>query len=95
MQSLTFYVIAYDIADDRRRAKIAKLMESLGFRVQGSVFEGYLTDADVKRMVKKADKIMEAEEDSIRVYMICEACLKKMILIGNGTVTKPPGPVII
>lgn len=35
----TFYVLAYDLSDDRRRAKIARLMESMGERVQGSVFE--------------------------------------------------------
>lgn len=32
------YLVAYDIVDDRRRTKIAKVLESYGDRIQYSVF---------------------------------------------------------
>ena len=35
---MNFYVIAYDIPNDRRRQKIADLLEGYGKRVQYSVF---------------------------------------------------------
>lgn len=37
------YLISYDIAVDKRRTKIAKLLEGFGQRVQYSVFECDLT----------------------------------------------------
>ena len=34
-----FVVVAYDIPDDRRRTRVAKVLEDYGDRVQYSVFE--------------------------------------------------------
>jgi CRISPR-associated endonuclease Cas2 len=34
-----FFVVAYDISDDQRRAKLAKTLEDFGDRAQYSVFE--------------------------------------------------------
>jgi CRISPR-associated protein Cas2 len=34
-----FCVIAYDIQDDRKRAKVSKLLEKHGYRINFSVFE--------------------------------------------------------
>lgn len=36
---MLFYVICYDIPDDKRRKKISDLLEVYGSRVQYSVFE--------------------------------------------------------
>jgi len=90
-----FYVLAYDMTDDRRRAKIARLMESLGLRVQGSVFEAYLTKSELEKLLKRAVKLMKAEEDSLRIYMLCAACREKVRTEGRGQVTPPPGVIIV
>ena len=37
-----FYVISYDIPDDRRRGQLAKVLKGFGTRVQYSVFEAHL-----------------------------------------------------
>jgi CRISPR-associated protein Cas2 len=95
MEDRSFFVIAYDMTDNRRRAKLARLLESLGFRVQGSVFEGYLSSNEVDRMLKKALKLIDPNEDSIRVYPICKDCREKMTILGQGEVIRPPGLVII
>ena len=34
-----FYLVTYDITDDQRRTKVAKILEDFGDRVQYSVFE--------------------------------------------------------
>jgi CRISPR-associated protein Cas2 len=34
-----FYLVSYDIPDDRRRTRLAKLLKDYGGRVQYSVFE--------------------------------------------------------
>ena len=95
MSQRGFYVLAYDIPDDRRRAKIAKLCESIADRVQGSVFEGYLTPQELKGLLKKVERILVNEEDSLRVYRLCAKCRNKVKTRGVGRVTRPPQVVII
>jgi CRISPR-associated protein Cas2 len=90
-----FYVLAYDLSDDRRRAKIARLMESLGERVQGSVFEAWLSEAELNRLLAKAKKILHEKEDSLRVYQLCAACRGKVRVVGEGKPLPPPDVVIV
>lgn len=90
-----FTLLAYDISDDSRRAKIARKMEAVGERVQGSVFEAYLTASEVESLLKKSQKWMDLKEDSLRVYFLCAECREKIITWGQGSVTPPPGVVIV
>lgn len=90
-----FYVLAYDIASDKRRAKIARTMEAVGERVQGSVFEAYLAPVELEKVLKKTGKIMNNEEDSLRVYQLCSACRLKVQTRGMGKVTPPPTVMIV
>lgn len=91
----SFYILAYDIADDKRRQKIAKLCEGMAERVQHSVFEGYFTPAELEKMLKKAQRLMKAEEDSLRIYPLCAACRLKVTTHGCGRVTPPPQVIIV
>lgn len=95
MEDRGFYVLAYDISDDRRRAKIARLMESLGARVQGSVFEAYLKTDELEDLLRRAKKVMKLQEDGLRVYPLCRACRGKIRTEGTGRVTEPPGLMIV
>ncbi len=90
-----FYLLTYDIASDARRAKIAKFMEALGDRVQGSVFEAYLTPAELEQLVKKALKVLNKAEDSLRIYPLCAACRGKLRTHGCAKTAAPPGVKII
>jgi CRISPR-associated protein Cas2 len=91
----SFFLLAYDIADNKRRAKIAKLMEAMGERVQGSVFEAYLDAAELQKVVKKSEKVMKMEEDSLRIYFLCESCRPKLKTLGQGKPTPPPDTLIV
>lgn len=95
MEERVFYLLAYDIADDRRRQKIARLMESMGVRVQGSVFEAYMNPAELERTLRRAQKYFRKEEDSLRIYPLCAACRSKVRTLGQGGVTPPPGVRIV
>jgi len=90
-----FYVIAYDVVDDRRRNKIARWLERYGERVQYSVFEMYLTDEEWKRLKKGLERHLDPEEDSVRVYRLCAVCRTRIIHLGQGETLPPPGPVIV
>lgn len=62
-------VFAYDIADDRRRRRVAGILEDGLVRVQESVFEGRLTGAATRRLIGRLEAAMRAG-DSLRVYAV-------------------------
>ena len=45
------YIIAYDIADNKRRLRVAKTLESWGYRIQESVFQLRLDAATLARVL--------------------------------------------
>ena len=44
------YIIAYDITDNKRRIRVAKTLESWGYRIQESVFQLRLDNATLARV---------------------------------------------
>lgn len=60
----------YDVADDKRRNKLVKVMEYYGMRVQESAFEAVLTQTQCNRMIERALACLDLEVDSFRVYVI-------------------------
>lgn len=83
-----FYVISYDITDDKRRNKVAKILESYACRVQYSVFEVICEEEIIKKIISELKHVIKEDEDSIRVYSLCNSCVKKAIVFGVGEVTK-------
>lgn len=83
-----FIVVSYDIVDDKRRTKISKELENFGTRVQYSVFETLLDEERLKEMIEKVTSIIEKDEDSIRVYKLCDSCSKKVKIYGIGEISK-------
>jgi len=95
MENHSFYLAAYDISSNKRRAKIAKIMESMGARVQGSVFEIWLDDAALQQLNKRCRRVINEKEDSLRLYSICANCRQKISIIGQGKTTTAPELVIV
>ena len=79
-------VITYDISDDKRRTKIHKILSSYGQWMQFSVFECNLTPTEYRRLRNRLNKLIQAEEDSIRFYFLCECCQEKVERIGGEQV---------
>ena len=70
-------LIAYDVATDtpagqRRLRKVAQVCVAHGQRVQKSVFECSLTDAQLEEMLYRLLAIIDDGEDSLRVYRLRE-----------------------
>jgi len=83
-----FIVITYDIPDDRRRNRVAKALEGFGYRVQFSVFECEVDEAQFRRMREKVAGRINPDEDSVRYYFICQSCLVKIVIDGQGQVQR-------
>lgn len=90
-----FYSICYDISEDRRRTKISKILKDYGERVQYSVFEANLEPDQLERLMNRAAKVLNAEEDSLRLYPLCAACRAKVEILGLGSVMQDPDFIII
>ncbi len=80
-----YVVVAYDIADDRRRARLAKKLIDFLPRVQMSVFEGELPENRLPRLRQVLEDAIDPGEDSVRIYQLCRRCRRNVLEIGNGT----------
>lgn len=92
---MDFYLVSYDIPGDRRRTKMANLLQDYGQRVQDSVFEVWLDAAGLKDLQARLSRLVNVTEDSVRVYRLCAACQKTVAVLGVGREPQPPGPLII
>ncbi len=70
-------LIAYDVADDRKRTRLAKLLLDYGDRVQKSVFEADLNAKEIQEILEKGAKYLQ-REDSLRIYPLCGECVRKV-----------------
>ncbi|WP_182353197.1 CRISPR-associated endonuclease Cas2 [Flaviflexus huanghaiensis] len=63
------YLIAYDIPDDRRRARISKALGSYGERMQFSVFLLDLNPVALVSLTDELEDLMDSAEDAL---LICD-----------------------
>ena len=83
-----FLVVCYDIPDDKKRTRLGKALEGFGYRVQKSVFECELTPPLYEKMKQRISKMIDPQEDSVRYYFLCQACLSKISISGLGEVQR-------
>lgn len=92
---MLFYVVVYDIPCDRRRKKIADLLEGYGKRVQYSVFECVLSRPKYRELQKRLKKIFDPEEDNLRFYSVSKHTLDQVEAWGGPPITPPPTSIIV
>jgi CRISPR-associated protein Cas2 len=78
-----FYVIAYDISDDKRRRKVHNLLCGYCGWTQYSLFEGHLTEKEEVALEAKLRNILDEDKDSVRFYPLCAADVEGVITIGS------------
>lgn len=83
-----FYIVSYDIPDDKRRTKLSKTLLDFGDRVQYSVFECVLDNDALLELKHKIKKIIVEEKDRVRIYTVCANCEKSIEIYGKGEVTE-------
>ena len=65
-----FVLIIYDIVDNRKRVKLAKLLSGYGKRVQKSAFEAMLTTQIYNKLIEEIPRYIDKTEDNVRIYKI-------------------------
>lgn len=77
--------VLYDIADDRKRNKIAKACKDIGlYRVQKSAFLGTLNKNQIDELKIICEDIIDDEVDSVYIFPMCEEDFKKVKLLGQA-----------
>ena len=90
-----FYIVSYDISDNRKRTRVSKTMLDFGTRVQYSVFECIIGDDKLlEKMISKLSGII-SDEDSVRIYALCAKCEKVVKVLGGGSITKDENVYIL
>lgn len=79
-----FWVICYDITDDRRRDRVRKVLEGYGRSVQYSVFQCQIDDEKCDALEKRLKREIDEQEDDIRFYPLNRADLKRVRLLGKA-----------
>jgi CRISPR-associated protein Cas2 len=74
MESFPLTVVAYDVASDRRRACLARLLEDYGTRVQFSVFECSVPAGVLDELRQAVNGVIHPGEDRVAYYRFCHRC---------------------
>jgi len=93
-------LITYDVSvtsdgGQRRLRRIAKTCLDYGMRVQNSVFECEVTPAQFATLKNELLDIFDANEDSIRFYMLGKKGRQKVEHVGAKPVADPVNDVLI
>ncbi len=79
------FVVCYDVTQDKRRRKLAKLLDGYGDRVQGSVFEAELTKPMMELMSFEASQVIKPDEDSLIIYRLIDQAHEPERRFGKAT----------
>lgn len=95
-----FVLITYDVnitspQGEKRLRNVARVCLNYGKRVQNSVFECILTEAQFVVLRDQLKGIIDSDQDSIRFYMLGKNWKRKVETLGKDTGIDFTGELII
>lgn len=81
---MKLWLICYDIADNKRRYHIDKVLMGYGDRVQYSAFECFLTTTQLHSLQTEIKGIVTCD-DKIHLFSVCGWCKDNRQVQGCGT----------
>lgn len=67
-------LVAYDIAENKRIYRVAKVLKNHGRRAQNSVFVVEVKSTDLDKLRKRIEAIIEPETDTVKYFPMCLDC---------------------
>jgi len=94
------FVVSYDVATGTaegrsRLRRVARVCKGYGVRVQLSVFECSVTEREWLLLRKKLLDVIKPDEDSLRIYPLCESDANKIEHHGVREPVDPDGPLVV
>ena len=88
------YIVCYDIGfqsiDDKSAASrlrsVSKILCNYGIRRQRSVFECIIDKEMLESLKKELAQVLDRKQDSVRIYPMCDKCLKRTVVQGTGEI---------
>ena len=80
-EAVRLYIVAYDIADPKRLARVRKVAYSYAFGGQKSAVESYLDPKSLQKLLKELHPLIDHDTDRINVIRVSP----KAILLGKAT----------
>lgn len=74
MSESKWWLVCYDVRDEKRLRQCARHMEGYGHRLQHSVFRCWLTPAQVERLRWELTEKL-ASEDDVLLIPLCRQCV--------------------
>lgn len=90
-----WFVVSYDIPDNKRRTKVMKLLEGYGRRAQYSVFECHVAPEEMQQLEKRLLSVIDKRQDDVRIYVCCDACARKARMLGKAERYQAPSFLIL
>jgi CRISPR-associated protein Cas2 len=66
------YLIAYDLSCNRRRRRLARLLEGFGERLHESAFQCQLREGQLGQLRRRAEQLVNPASDRLRIYPLCQ-----------------------
>ena len=76
-------VVAYDIRDDDRRARVAAMLASHGNRIQKSVFDCVVSPEELATLVESLGNLINHETDVLHMLRQCSDCRAGRVEFGQ------------
>lgn len=77
-ESALWYLVSYDIRDQRRWRKAHKIVMGYGSSLQYSLFRCRLTGTDLERLRWEMERVLD-DEDSLLFIGLCSACVERIV----------------
>ncbi len=80
-----FYLVCYDVVNNRRRDRVSRLLAGYGLRIQKSVFECVLTPDQYELLQRRlqTQRYLNPDEDQIRFYPIAPRHRQIVLILGQ------------
>ncbi|MDD5364578.1 MAG: CRISPR-associated endonuclease Cas2 [Gallionellaceae bacterium] len=93
-------IVTYDVSTEtrqgrRRLRRVAKACESMGQRVQKSVFECQVNDMQLEQLERTLLAEIDETEDNLRFYRITEPTGIRVKQFGNFRSVDFEGPLVV
>ena len=92
---MLLYIVAYDIASNKRRKKVSDILEGYGKRVQYSVFEVIVVGSKYNELRRRLRRYFNPDEDSIRFYPISKHTLDQVEIWGGTPLVEAQRSIVI
>ena len=80
-----FFLVCFDIVENKARYRAVKILQDYGYRVQKSVFEcPGMTEEKYLKMKHRLEDCIDNTQDTVRYYFLCRGCVQRIEYSGVG-----------